>query len=361
MQKKNTMGKVEFVLEHVYWAFIAMIWYKKVIFRCLGNASITQSHWILLSAIVFETIVGTLLNWRRNRSGCRVAVDLLIAYGIYTVITYYPIKTVFITVVIIVTTVLSSVYTVAIMSRKIANRKNLKKIIIYRLLYSMRCGQICMAVGMAVIIFTLGAGSIIGAAMMRDAPTKIFRNPSDSHADSVASNNNIDTILKLREDIWSDLKVREKINVLKKVADIEKNYLGITNEINVGTANLNGEILGYYSDRTQEVVISTNSLLYDDVYMVLDILVHEVYHCYQHRVVDAFINADEQARNLRLFNNAIYYLDEFSDYKSSTEDFGSYYEQKCESDAREYAEASVNDYYHRIHEYMEGERRNDET
>ena len=43
------------------------------------------------------------------------------------------------------------------------------------------------------------------------------------------------------------------------------------------------------------------------------------------------------------------YAEEFSNYKEGARD---YYYQKCEIDAREYAEEAVADYYQRIEEYL---------
>ena len=356
--QNNTMGKVEFVLEHVFWAVTAMIWYKNIFFRCLGNMTLTQSRLVLWGVVVVGAVLGILFNWKRKRCGVSVAANLLIPYGLYTILAYLPIRTVLIKVVIAVGVVISVLVTVAIMRRKIVNVSNRRKIIGRRFLHSMRCTQVCMALSMAVIMITLGIGGVFGSAIMWATPAKTIGNSSVSYATNIS--NNMDTVLKLQEDIWKDLTAQERLNVLQTIADVERNYLGISNELTVGTANLSEELLGYYNDRTHEVIISMDSLLYDDVYEVLDTLCHEVYHSYQHRLVDAYVASDAQIQNLRMFKNASYYLEEFSDYKSGTENFCSYYAQECESDAREYAESSVLDYYYRISEYLGEELEVDE-
>lgn len=359
MQKKNTMGKIKFVLEHVLWAVIAMIWYKNIFFRCLGNMTLTQSRLVLWGLIVAGVTAGILLNWKRRRCGISVVADLLVPYGAYTVFTYLPIRAIFIETIIAVGLIASVIFTIMIMGRKILNTANHTRIIGRRVQHSMRCTQTCMALSMAVIMLTLGIGGVFGSAIMWATPEKTSGNSSTPYATNIS--NNMETVLKLQEDVWNDLTVQERLNVLQTIADIERNYLGISNELNVGTANLSEELLGYYDDRTHEVIISMDSLLYDDVYEVLDTLCHEVYHSYQHRLVDAYVAADTQTQNLRVFKNASYYLEEFSDYKSGTEDFCSYYAQECESDAREYAESSVLDYYYRIYEYLGDEVEDDET
>ena len=60
----------------------------------------------------------------------------------------------------------------------------------------------------------------------------------------------MDTILLLQEDEWEKLSAQERLDVLQTVANIEQRYLGLPNELNVGVANLDADILGYYTDQT---------------------------------------------------------------------------------------------------------------
>ena len=85
---------------------------------------------------------------------------------------------------------------------------------------------------------------------------------------------------------------------------------------------------------------------------VLNIVCHESYHAYQHCIVSALENADEESKNLRLFRDARNYAEEFCDYKSGDNGFYDYYYQECEMDAREYAEEALLNYYKRIEEYL---------
>ena len=99
----------------------------------------------------------------------------------------------------------------------------------------------------------------------------------------------------LQEDEWEKLSAQERLDVLQAVANIEQRYLGLPNELNVGVANLDADILGYYTDKTHEIIVSADSLLYDSPWEVLDTICHEAYHSYQYRLVEALNGADETA------------------------------------------------------------------
>ena len=76
----------------------------------------------------------------------------------------------------------------------------------------------------------------------------------------------------LQEDEWEKLSAQERLDVLQAVANIEQRYLGLPNELNVGVANLDTDILGYYTDTTHEIIVSAERLLNDSPWQVLDTL-----------------------------------------------------------------------------------------
>lgn len=349
MKNKNTMGKTEFILKHILAAFIAMIWYKTLLFRCVSNLTLTQSMFCLCGFILFCTIVEIYLRFRNRRTAVGVALDIIIPYGIYTVLVYAKIWPELIIGVLIVAVILSAIYTMLIMGQKVKNRWRYKLILKRRMKRALISFQTVVAIGMAVIMVTFGINMFWGSTIMRAAPANVTM--SISYAQNVSDN--MDTVLKLKEEIWTGLSVQERLDVLQVIAQIERSYLGISSELIVGVANLDENILGYYNDGTHEIVINLESLLNDEVYEVLDTLCHEVYHSYQHRLADVYNSADANTQNLKLFKDLSSYVEELNDYKSGIEDYYTYYTQEIESDAREYAKYSVYDYYYIIFKYME--------
>lgn len=203
-------------------------------------------------------------------------------------------------------------------------------------------------IGLALIMILSGVNILFGSTIMKST----VNTATQTNLSEQSLANNIEIIALLQDDTWCSLSAQERLNVLQTVANVEQRYLGLSNELNVGAANLREGVMGYYSDNTHEIVIDIDSLLNDSSWEVLDTVCHEAYHSYQHRMVDAFNDADENSKSLKIFHKASYYANEFNNYISGDEDFCGYYYQDCESDARDYAEDAVYDYYWRINEYL---------
>lgn len=161
-------------------------------------------------------------------------------------------------------------------------------------------------------------------------------------------------IYRLQEDIWCLLPVQERLDVLQTAANMEQKYLGLSNELNVGAANLEEGVMGCYIENTHEIIIDLDSLMNDTSWEVLDTVCHEAYHNYQHCLVEVFNAAEENSKGLRIFNSVRSYASEFDNYINGKEDFCGYYTQDCETDARAYAEEVVRYYYRKINEYVYG-------
>lgn len=345
---QNNMNKWEFIIEHCAWGFISMIWYKNILFRCIGNHTFFESKLILWGFLAASSLIGICLEMNRKRNGFSVFMNLAAGYGFYTIFTYIEIRRILIVAVLSVVSVLSVVFAVLVMSRKIKNRQKLKGIMLNRILKVASATQTLFSLGFALIMIVSGVNIFFGSTIMNAT----VGTATSSTVNEQTISNNIETVILLQEDSWDKLTVKERLNVLQIVANIEQRYLGLPNELNVGAANLLEGVMGYYSDTTHEIVISMDSLLNDSSWELLDTVCHEAYHSYQRRMVEAYNKADENSKNLKMFRKADSYAGEFDNYFSGEEDFCSYYYQNCESDARDYAEDAVYDYYIRINEYL---------
>ena len=349
MKDNNSIGKIDFITEHIFWAALSWIWYKNILFRCIPSHSLTESRIILLSVIVISCIMGIIFQMGNDRNGISVFFNLVFAYGIYTVIAYMNIRFRLVVICFVISAVLSIVYAVLILSRIIKNRKCIYRIILKRTIQAGVISKKLISSGLAIIMAIIGVNALFGSSILKpDVRPSTPNNISDQ-----TISNNIDKVLLLQDDIWAELTMRERLNVLQTIANIEQRYLGLPNELNVCAANLDEGTLGYYSDNTHEIVVSMDSLIYDSSWDVLDTVCHEAYHSYQHRIVEALYGADDKSRNLKLFRKAYSYANEFENYINGEADFCSYYFQDCEYDAREYAESAVNDYYWKIKAYLE--------
>ena len=342
----NTLDTREFITDHVVWSLIVYMWYR-LIFRCVGDLSPTASRIILFGIIAAVAFAFGVVEFRKNRNNISLFINLASGYGIYTVITYIQIKTSLIKATVIVAAILSLLSIALIMLRRIKNKKRIQRIMLRRARNSIITVQRIFGLAMLIIVTTLWIPCFFGGNVLYSNATHL--NQPKIEGQSLKAN--IETVALLEQNHWEKLSVQEKLDVLGVVADIEKRYLGLPHELVVGAADLKEGTLAQYSDSIHQVSIDLNHLIYDGSEDVLDSLLHEAYHAYQHRCWDAYMSIDERYKPLRLFNKAVKCGNEFVNYDDGDEDFFDYYMQDCEGDARDYAESAAEDYYNKINEY----------
>ena len=349
--KDNSYDFGEYILENLAYAVIGFIWYKNILLRCLADMTYDQSRQALISMIAIVGTIGIIVNLGKNRNGRSTFANIALPFGIYTAIAYMSVYKLAFIIALVCPTVMACLFVILIMSRHIKSKKHLPRILLDRIRQAISWTQFFFAVGLSFVMVIIGIGALWGSSILQ--PTVAAITQKEIEQDTIA--NNIDSILLLQEDLWQELSVQEKLDVLQIVANIERRYLGIPHELNVGVANIGEHTLGYYNDKKHEIISSFDSLVNDSAAEVLDTICHEAYHGYEHCIASTLEDIPEESQNLRLFKDARNYADEFSDYKSNEQDFYDYYYQECEQDAREYAKNAVFDYYWRIDEYLYSE------
>lgn len=344
------MGTIEYVAESIFWGLISMIWYKNILFRCLPNVTYGTSRLVLWLMLFVSVSVCSGWLFRKKRTEWNICVSILFPYGLYTVGSYWRTLQSRIVIVLLISTVLSLLIGILVMTRRINQKRSATRVIVKRLRRCIAMTGNIFTVAMAVIMVPLLFQGAFGMTLFK--PRVEAEIGTETEKQTISGN--IDTILKLQEEEWYSLSTKDKLNVLQCVANIEAHYLGISNELNVGASNLPEYTLACYSDVSHTIYINLEHLENDPAAEVLNSCCHEAYHSYQHRLVDAYNEAPEEIQKLRIYSNAVRYVDEFATYADGYEDFFSYYSQQCEKDARKYAEDAVDDYYSRINEYLEG-------
>ena len=84
----STMGKGEYIKEHIIWWFISYIWFRILIFRCLQDCTYFQSFLILLAMSVVVMGMGIVLTWDRERNYTNLAMHLCISWGVFAIFAY---------------------------------------------------------------------------------------------------------------------------------------------------------------------------------------------------------------------------------------------------------------------------------
>jgi hypothetical protein len=350
MKDHSTMNTVEFLVS-IGWKFlIGFIWYKSLLFRILPRRDAKASLHIFLGMVLLSLVVCLLLFIRRWKTGWVTTACIALPFGAYTVKAYAATFAQCIRVVLAVVALLVLVCSVLLLARKIRSekpgvRRRVCRDRISRCIYSTTC---IATLGMLALMGFIGGKAYFGTALV-SASVEAESNAVQGE-DTLDAN--IDMVLKLKTDTWQGLTASQKIDVLQTVANIEVYYLGLNDAIVVQGDNLSQDTLGEYSDSQRSICIDLNHLENDPVEDVLDTLLHEVYHSYEHRLVDVYNSVSSEYRNLRLFRYATQYADEFGNYIDPSESYYDYISQRVEIDSDTYAELGVKEYYTRIEKYL---------
>lgn len=144
----------------------------------------------------------------------------------------------------------------------------------------------------------------------------------------------------LREDQWSALSTDARLEVLKGVAAAEAEVLGLPFPVNVKMDALESRIRGIYRHKARQITLNQTFVCTGTASEVVETLAHELYHAYQHCVVELYLE-NEAYQDLKLFTdvNAKEYCRELAEYQDGLEGkFEAYYRQQIETDARAYAQ-----------------------
>ena len=182
----------------------------------------------------------------------------------------------------------------------------------------------------------------------------------EDYENSLAAN--LDVISKLEPGVWNECPEEERLEILSAIVRVECRYLGMADAPSLQLAYLPDGTLGMYTDETDTITLSYPYLRAAAAsgYGALRVLLHEIFHRYQHRLVDFYHAVGENAQTapyqkLLLLDRAAVYRTELANYQlpdGSDDSYDAYRSQKLETDAESYANRAVADYYHSIQEYL---------
>ncbi len=344
MKQKNTMDEISYVAEHIYWMLLIMILYKNLLMRCLEGCSFGESKAVLWGLVLFSCAAGICRSIKKRRNWKSMAQNIILPFGIYTVLAYFRFNEEWIGSVLMAAGILSIIYTLLIFLQKVKSRKNFGRVLKRRFVRAFKGSLNVFTLAFAVILCVMGGGKILGSAVMQGAYAETNMNIEDT------LENHRKELEQLKDGAWEKLTVQERLDVLQTLAKVERNYLGISHELNVEADNLQENVLGYYKDSTHEIVLNLDVVMQESSWKVLYTVCHEVYHCYQYKIVEVYQEMGEEEKGLMLFDRAKVYENEFANYVDGSDDIYQYAKQECEEDANAYADAAFYEYYTRLNE-----------
>lgn len=354
MRNKNTLGKLEYVWDSVYWSALVFLLYRSTIFCPVFTLDYTLSTIILASTIIVGAIAGILLTYKRRRNYASIFCNLALSVAPYYIVSFWNITQKIFLISGCIAIIALILYCGIVLFSYIGSKKD-SSVKASGFQWINSCFLSCRTLVSIVLAFLLlgtGIKPMLGLPIMEfKTESSVFETPAtDEEGETITKN--MGTVLLLQEDEWSKLNTEERLRVMKTIADIESNYLGIQ-KLTVCTEPLDENTLGHYNDATKTITLNLSYLSTADAKTMLSTLCHECYHSYQHRLVELYDQMEGEAKGLLLFRDASYYKDEFANYVDGSEDYESYSTQWCELDSDKYADEAIIDYYYRIYQYNE--------
>ena len=338
---KNTMDAREYIKLNIFWLIAAVIWYKRLVFKKLPDVTYFDSLLILWLTVIIFSIISFFFIYERARNGLSIVASIMLPLEIYTVFAYYKFFSVLFTIVLCSAILLVVLYSVLFFKMRISNNRNRKKVIGIRINKWVCGSRIILAITLSALVLPLATKTLLNKPLI--ASQSITENEADS--DKWTFKNNVNELKKLRNSEWQELTVQEKVDVLQIVANIEAKALGISTKLSLGAKNMSEYTVGLYEKDTDKIYINIDSLVDCRADEALNTICHESYHAYQAKMAEVYNKLDENDKNLKLFEEAQKYAENYDNYYFTGE---KYYKQPLEVDAREYAKNAVEEYYAKI-------------
>lgn len=340
MRNKNKMDKQAYVETTLFLGLLLAWIYRISCYSDIYGITVFQSRLIFWALILVLIPVGILLTYKRRRNCLSIAVNLLLPVEIYTIASTYRYIPVACTAAIVAALLASLAYFAMILLQKAPDGRLGKKLFLRRLKFASLGARTIICVLLLTLTVPLCVRSVMGHGMIRSDVSASIRNDGDEWS----LDDNRETVEKLRQNVWETLSVSEKLDVIGTVKNIEMRKFGVNHEVYLDAENISGNAIGTYDHSKQKIVVDIEHLKSDSAANVLNTVLHECRHVYQYMIVELYEHTDEQYRNMPLFDTAACYREEFEIYISASDDAIGYYLQKCEIDARKYADSACEEY-----------------
>lgn len=222
---------------------------------------------------------------------------------------------------------------------KTKDKNKRRRIILNRLKYSLSMSKYSFVVSFFIVLIIAFSYNYITPVV---DTYKFDKYQNSEEAQMLTMEHQYKTLEPLQdEEMWSNLDIDKRKEILEVVLKMEIDYLGIPHTVCLETTeNENKNQYGKYSDRDKTITLYNVDEMTGE--QALMSLLHEVFHSVEHRFVDVYLrHIPEKYKDLYFFQSAWLYSEEFLDYKQASDDIESYLlyaTQYCERHADDYAE-----------------------
>ena len=363
---RSTISKREYLFNHALYSTLLACDLYVILPIIVPIAKYNNSFPRFLFCMLSANFFGILLDFKYNRCAGALARDVTIGIASYLLITLGRYAPAFTKWLLSGTVVLSTMGILLIIIRKINREKSLKRVLLIKLLHSIRLLErnIGVAAIIVVVVLPVMVRCFPNSSKVAEASQKYQEkgelSVSRAYGDEYRLSENIDIIKLIREDdTFQKLDYNEKCEVLKACIYCEARYLGLC-EINIEfNDDMEEKVLGSYNHATRTISINAGRIRNGGTaYELLHVCLHECRHCYQHLLVDLYREIEPSQRNLLAFTG-----DGVGEWEKNMENYRqgdgttggeiAYQMQALELDAENYALENVQSFYLTIDDVLE--------
>lgn len=337
LKTNNKYGEVEYLIYSFITFFVGCFWYRSAFLVTIGPYDIKSTAKYLFYPIFVGLFLFSIYYTLDKRRNATSLLDVLIPCEVMTAVCYFEEIKGLVYVCSGVFLLSSIAFAVWVLSNKIKSKNVAKrrKIILGRIKYSLLMARCLFIASFSVLLIFVFCHSYITPAI---EAKKYERYRNSEEAQMMTMEYQYENLAPLvHEDVWEKLDAQQRKEILDIVLKMEVYRLGLPHTITLKTeSNDKKTRLGVYNDK--EHSISIYNIEDMDSVKALCVLLHEVFHSAEYRIVDVYTQyLPEKYKNLYFFNGAESYQYEFSNYINGSDNYELYSTQRCESDANDYA------------------------
>lgn len=352
---RSTMKRSEYITWHLFYIIVALALANRLLFVTFPGLSAIQSRLILVFIAILTSVVFSIPRWKRTRTQIAVIEDVIISLGMYIITAYWRFYKDWFTIIIIILSFAVFIALVCVWLPRykgqhifnIENRRTKKLVVKSRFLRMSNLTSLIIAVCMLIlsgpIIYNkLFYGGIKASTIDNDYV--VDRGDNSRHLDEYEN----ELKIFLYEDLWKEAPVNERLNIAQILADCEVNKLGVSKIKVIISEMPTDDYLSGYDEASKTMYINKEFLLSSSSTDLYTIILHEVYHEYEYRLLDLYTKASPDEKKLEVFLYCDAYLEEFSYYIDGAD--ADYYHQLCEMMARAYARREFENAWNELEE-----------
>ena len=143
---------------------------------------------------------------------------------------------------------------------------------------------------------------------------------------------------------WDSLSLEDKERLIRIVAEIEKEYLGIAHLtieycVEVNTAKMEEHTLAFFSPLSRNIFINVRFLNETSLEKAITTILHELHHAYVYHTLDILDFDSPEVQTSFYYESARQWKENSENYVNGATSYGDYYSQPIERDARAHSEA----------------------